>query len=99
MSEAGQVLSKKSGDTEDGTISLANGTCEEQSDCIPSIPTRSSVDYQADPRQILLSISCLLNYTSELPACAELVNWEALHLLLSKQQPPATCGYSHLKCG
>lgn len=28
-SVTGQVLSKKSGDTEDGTISLANGTCEE----------------------------------------------------------------------
>lgn len=37
-SVTGQVLSKKSGDTEDGTISLANGTCEEQSDCILASP-------------------------------------------------------------
>ena len=34
----GQVFSKKSGDTEDGAISLANGTCEEQSDCILASP-------------------------------------------------------------
>lgn len=32
------MFSKKSDDTEDDTISFANGTCEEQSDCILASP-------------------------------------------------------------